>query len=854
MNSAPAHSSPTSGSLRFRQLRTRLTVAGILTLVVFCAATAYDSSRSYRYTLTATNRELINVANALAEQTASTLKTVDLLLQDTARWYRYDLSEIPPGQLDRVLANRTAGVRQVSLVTIVDAQGIQQHRSLGTPPPGLDVSDRSYFIAQRDGTAHGSFVSEPLLTRSQNRTGIVLSRRLETAKGEFGGVVTAIVNLEELQSFYAAVNLGPGGRIQLFKDDGTLLASNPDQPQLIGRRFPISRSSVGRPVEDSRDLVDGRSVFAATIAVTDTPLLLRITRETQTALRPWRDEALRVGARTVILLALSAATLVALLRQLRRVETGERALSESEERYALAMEGANEGHWDWDLLTERLFLSPKMKTLHGQSPDGPIATHAAWSAAAIIHPDDIEAHDGALADHLAGRTARFECQYRTLQPDGSWCWLSARGHCLRDARGRPTRFVGSAMDVTASKQAQIEREHLEAQLRQSQKMEAVGTLAGGIAHDFNNILGAIMGYGELAQGQAPPGSAQQRHLDNVMHAAGRAKMLVDRILGFSRSGLGERTLINIQWVVEETLELMEAGLPSQIRLDRQLDAPGAGVVGDATGLHQVIMNLCTNAQQAMPKGGVLTVALERVAIGERRAVTRGAVVPGKYVRLIVQDTGAGIPQAVYERIFDPFFTTKQVGEGTGLGLSLVHGIVADLAGAIDVTTQPGHGTKFEILLPDAGEAPRPVDATRTESPFGSGETVMIIDDEAALVTLSEEILAQLGYEPVGFGSSPAALAAFRSDPDRFDAVLSDESMPEMTGTDLVRAVRQLRADIPILLMSGRSGPDLEERAERLGVAEVLRKPLQRRDLAEAMARIFRPVAGRRTTGRVENSQ
>ncbi len=218
------------------------------------------------------------------------------------------------------------------------------------------------------------------------------------------------------------------------------------------------------------------------------------------------------------------------------------------------------------------------------------------------------------------------------------------------------------------------------------------------------------------------------------------------------------------------------------------------------------MNLCTNAQQAMPKGGVLTVALERVAIGERRAVTRGAVVPGKYVRLIVQDTGAGIPQAVYERIFDPFFTTKQVGEGTGLGLSLVHGIVADLAGAIDVTTQPGHGTKFEILLPDAGEAPRPVDATRTESPFGSGETVMIIDDEAALVTLSEEILAQLGYEPVGFGSSPAALAAFRSDPDRFDAVLSDESMPEMTGTDLVRAVRQLRADIPILLMSGRSGP------------------------------------------------
>ncbi len=207
--------------------------------------------------------------------------------------------------------------------------------------------------------------------------------------------------------------------------------------------------------------------------------------------------------------------------------------------------------------------------------------------AAIIHPDDIEAHDGALADHLAGRTARFECQYRTLQPDGSWLLVIGPEviACATREADRPVSWA-PRWTVTASKQAQIEREHLEAQLRQSQKMEAVGTLAGGIAHDFNNILGAIMGYGELAQGQAPPGSAQQRHLDNVMHAAGRAKMLVDRILGFSRSGLGERTLINIQWVVEETLELMEAGLPSQIRLDRQLDAPGAGVVGDATGLHR----------------------------------------------------------------------------------------------------------------------------------------------------------------------------------------------------------------------------------------------------------------------------
>jgi len=459
----------------------------------------------------------------------------------------------------------------------------------------------------------------------------------------------------------------------------------------------------------------------------------------------------------------------------------------------------------------------------------------------VVHPDDLQRRDSALAAHFEGRTPRYECEYRVRMPDGGWCWLHARGRCLRDAAGEPYRFVGSAIDVSAQKQAQLDKEQLEGQLRQSQKMEAIGTLAGGIAHDFNNILGAILGYGELAHQHCAEGSPLRRYLDNVMHATGRAKALVDRILGFSRSGLGERVPVNVQSVIEETLELLQASLPSGIRVESRLAADNAAVIGDATHLHQVAMNLFTNALQAMENGGVLRVVLERVALGQSLSLTRGTLAPGPYARLIVSDTGTGIPSAVLERVFDPFFTTKGVGEGTGLGLSLVHGIVTDLGGAIDVRTRAGEGTSFEIWLPTAGEACKPAAEAVQELPRGNGETVMIVDDEQALVALVEEMLAELGYEPVGFDSSTAALAAFRATPERFDLILTDEAMPDLIGTELARHFRKSQPDIPIILVSGHGGTQLARAAAMIGVNELLCKPLQRRELAEAVARVLRAV-------------
>ena len=409
---------------------------------------------------------------------------------------------------------------------------------------------------------------------------------------------------------------------------------------------------------------------------------------------------------------------------------------------------------------------------------------------------------------------------------------------MRDSKETGRRLVGSAIDVTDRKRAEGEKDRLQTQLRKAQKMEAMGTFAGGIAHDFNNILGAIVGFGELAQKSAAEGSVVRRYIDNVMHAAGRAKALVEQILAFSRSGLGERAPVHVQAVTAETLALLAASLPGRVQLERKLDTGDAAVIADATQLHQVVMNLCTNAVQAMPAGGVLEVRLERTEVPERRSVLQGELTPGPYVRLTVRDTGTGIEPQVLDRMFDPFFTTKGVGGGTGLGLSLVHGIVADIGGAIDVATAADEGTTFTIWLPVAGSAPPPKPQPASELPHGNGEVIMVVDDEQSLVELAEEMLAQLGYEPVGFESSMAALKAFADDPHRFDLLLTDEMMPELTRTGLAREIRRLRADIPIVIMSGYVDSAVAALARSSGASEVLRKPLRSADIAETLARIL----------------
>jgi PAS domain S-box-containing protein len=516
----------------------------------------------------------------------------------------------------------------------------------------------------------------------------------------------------------------------------------------------------------------------------------------------------------------------------------EEELRQSEERYALALAGSNEGVFDWDLQTGRSYMPARTQELLGIPVGDPWRTRAEWASLVTLHPDDHERREAALNAHFAGRTPMFDQEVRYILPGGRIRWFRGRGTALRDADGTAYRFVGSLGDITERKHQQEEMARLESRLQQAERFEAMGALAGGIAHDFNNILGAILGFGERALRSVEEGTRLHRDLNNVMVAGERGRTLVDRILSFSRGTAGERVPVHVEKVVREALNLLQAKLPAHVKLSGCLRAGRAAILGDAVQMHQLLMNLGTNAAQAMPQAGTLTVSLEAGDVVRERQVKMGIVTVGAWIVLQVADEGTGMTPEVVERIFDPFFTTKEVGVGTGLGLSLVLRIVTQAGGAIDVQSTPGAGSVFTVYLPRAGDALEELADAGSAPPRGDGQRVMVVDDEESLLEITTHALRELGYEAAGYGSARAALEAFRTNPDGFDVLVTDLRMPGMPGDALIREVRQLRPLLPVILVSGYVGDTAAAPSNSGWADEVLTKPLRPNALATSLARLL----------------
>jgi signal transduction histidine kinase/DNA-binding response OmpR family regulator len=383
-----------------------------------------------------------------------------------------------------------------------------------------------------------------------------------------------------------------------------------------------------------------------------------------------------------------------------------------------------------------------------------------------------------------------------------------------------------------------DKKKLETRLAQAQKMEAIGTLAGGIAHDFNNILGAIIGYAELAVLDVPDGSRVKHDLMKILKAGNRAKDLVQQILTFSRQSEQEKKPVRVGLIVKDALKFLRASLPTSIGIRENIDRDTGIIEADPTQIHQVLMNLGANAHHVMrEEGGILEVTLTNVDMDAHTIRQYPDMSSGPYLRLSISDTGHGMTPDVKERIFDPYFTTKEVGEGTGLGLAIVHGIVKDHGGAITVYSEPGKGSTFHVYLPVIEKAEEPQKETLEPLPTGH-ERILFIDDEPGLVEIGKQMMEKLGYNVVVRTSSIEALELFREQPDRFDLVITDMTMPKMMGDRLAVELMKIRPDIPIILCTGFSERITEEEARGMGIKAFVMKPLVMRVLANTVRRIL----------------
>ncbi|MGM0576205.1 MAG: ATP-binding protein [Myxococcota bacterium] len=380
-----------------------------------------------------------------------------------------------------------------------------------------------------------------------------------------------------------------------------------------------------------------------------------------------------------------------------------------------------------------------------------------------------------------------------------------------------------------------QRNQLETRRLLSQKLEALGTLAGGIAHDFNNVLTAIVGYAEITRDILESEGLSVREIDEVIRGSQRARELVSQILSFSHDRSHGREYIELRKVVRESVRMARAAMPSTIEIVERIEST-ATVLAQPTEMHQVLLNLVTNAEHAMrSEGGVLEIGLEDLEVASDAPPP---LEPGPHAVLSVRDTGAGMADEVLERLFEPFFTTKGVGEGTGMGLAVVHGVVRSHRGAITVTSEVGEGTTFRVWLPHAERPEEPRPAQRPRPVVGGDERILFVDDEPTLVRLWKERLSRLGYDVSVCTSSVDALELFRATPHRFDLVISDQTMPLMTGDSLARQILRLRPELPVILYTGFSHAITAEQARAMGIREFLMKPLDLEEMAAAIRRVL----------------
>jgi len=453
------------------------------------------------------------------------------------------------------------------------------------------------------------------------------------------------------------------------------------------------------------------------------------------------------------------------------------------------------------------------------------------------NPCTTEQHQCPLEEMIRTKTPVI-VEHMHYNKNGDPMIVEVHAHPIFDDKGNVVQMIEYNFDITERKKAEEESRNLEEKLVRSQKMEAIGTLAGGIAHDFNNILFPISGYAEMLLLDAPGDSPLHHGLSEILVGVKRAGDLAKQILTFSRQREHELKPLKVEIVVKEALKLIRSSLPTTIEIRQNVNKDYGLVMADPTQIHQIVMNLITNSYHAMEEtGGNLNVTLKEVEL-EAGELIDSAMDPGSYVCLTVADTGMGMDQSVKDRIFDPYFTTKEEGKGTGLGLSVVHGIVKSHGGHISVYSEPGKGTEFKVYLPVIKEQ-KETEKVETDTPIQKGDDrILLVDDQDIIVQIEKQMLERLGYHVTARSSSTDALEAFQMQPDKYDLVITDLTMPNMTGDKLAQKLMAIRPDIPVILCTGFSEKMSKEKAEALGIEGFLMKPVVMKDLSGMIRKVL----------------
>jgi PAS domain S-box-containing protein len=708
----------------------------------------------------------------------------------------------------------------------------------------LRVGRELYTQLERDGLG----IREAVLQRKDGSLiDVMLSISPLDPHDHSAGVCSAVLDITELKNTERALRVSgaqlratlentPNVAIQWFDDEGKIRYWNPASEALYGLR---SSEVLGRSLHEFTKASRWRERFLST---------LEGVRATGKPAGPYEVAIPKRDGSTVWVLTTvfpipmgegrtGAACMVVDMTERRRIEE---AMHASEERARLIAENAKVVIWLMDMDLQYSYMSPYVERYTGYTPEeimrkplNEVMTASSLENLMQLLARELEEEKKPDRDLSRSRTVEVEHVHR----DGRVLESEMNMTFVRDHKGNATGILGITSDITERKRQEAERKKLEAQLAQAQKMESIGTLAGGIAHDFNNILSAIIGYSELALDDVPKDPARaRREIGEVLKASQRASALVRQILTFSRKTEIVLSPLDVPPMVKESLKMLRSAIPSTVEIRQHL-VTSALVKTDPTQIHQLMMNLCTNAAHAIDEtGGILSVSLRNVHLDDGQA--RDLELPaGPYALLSVSDTGHGMTPEVMERIFEPYFTTKELGRGTGLGLSVVHGIVKGHGGAIVCRSEPGKGTTFDVYLP-AIELRSTDDAVREEGQIpGGSERILLVDDEPALMDLAGRMLGKLGYRTVTKTSSIEALEHFRSDPDAYDLVITDMTMPGLTGDKLARSILELRPDMPVIICTGYSEHISEEKARSIGVRELVMKPI----ILSSLARTIREV-------------